>query len=386
MNFKFSNLLGATYRSGNVLLHGDGELFSASENRVTILNLRTSQSTTLPFENLHTISLLALSPNGVLLLSVDETGRALLINVRRRVLLHHFSFKSPVTAIEFSPCGEYFAAGVGPHVQVWQSPALTKSFTPFHLLRTFPTCHDEISCILWTRDSQFLAVGSKDLSVRIFSVNPLPSFKPPTLSGFRDKPVALFFPKTQSNDLNPEYSTLYVLSGDGALWVWKFDPEPQNLEESFRPDQGRWSIETKHFFLQGGTTLTAGAFHGGLSLVAAGFSSGVFALYRMPEFDPVQILSLSRERVSTLCFDSSGEWLAAGSLRLAQLLVWEWRSESHLLKHQGHSADVAVLDFSPDGAIIATGGQDAKIKVRFNEPLCSSLLPSFPSFLKSLNP
>lgn len=64
------------------------------------------------------IRTLCLSPDGVLLLSIDEDGRALLINRRRRVLLHHFSFKSPVAVAKFSPDGRYIAAAVGRLVQV----------------------------------------------------------------------------------------------------------------------------------------------------------------------------------------------------------------------------------------------------------------------------
>lgn len=64
------------------------------------------------------IRTLCLSPDGVLLLSIDEEGRALLINRTRKVLLHHFSFKAPVAAATFSPDGKYIAVAVGKLLQV----------------------------------------------------------------------------------------------------------------------------------------------------------------------------------------------------------------------------------------------------------------------------
>jgi periodic tryptophan protein 2 len=64
------------------------------------------------------IATLCLSPDGGLLLAVDSDGRALLINRRRRVLLHRFSFKGPVAAARFSPDGAYIAAAVGRLLQV----------------------------------------------------------------------------------------------------------------------------------------------------------------------------------------------------------------------------------------------------------------------------
>jgi hypothetical protein len=65
------------------------------------------------------IRTLCLSPDGQLLLSVDDVGRALLVARQRRVLLHHFSFKGPVAAAAFSPDGKYIAAAVGKLLQVW---------------------------------------------------------------------------------------------------------------------------------------------------------------------------------------------------------------------------------------------------------------------------
>jgi WD40 repeat protein len=64
------------------------------------------------------IRTLCLSPDGQLLLSIDEAGRALLIARQRRVLLHHFSFKGPVAAAAFSPDGRHVAVAVGRLLQV----------------------------------------------------------------------------------------------------------------------------------------------------------------------------------------------------------------------------------------------------------------------------
>ena len=82
------------------------------------INLVQSTSSTLPFENGKQIRTLAVSPDGRLLLSVDAEGRALVVNRRRRALLHHFSFKGPVRAARFSPDGQYVAAAVGRLLQV----------------------------------------------------------------------------------------------------------------------------------------------------------------------------------------------------------------------------------------------------------------------------
>ena len=83
----------------------------------------SNKSFTFPFENRKNIAAIALSPDGNVLISVDEggisfslfakrsddssgaDGRALLVNARRGVVLHHFNFHKPVKDIQFSPNG-----------------------------------------------------------------------------------------------------------------------------------------------------------------------------------------------------------------------------------------------------------------------------------------
>ena len=83
----------------------------------------------------------------------------------------------------------------------------------------------------------------------------------------------------------------------------------------------------------------------------------------MPSFTNIHTLSVSQEKISSVAVNSSGEWLAFGAKKLGQLLVWEWQSESYILKQQGHYFDMNTLAYAPDGQTIATGGDDGKIKI-----------------------
>lgn len=109
---------------------------------------------------------IAVSPDGSLLLSVDEDGRGLLINRQRNALLHHFSFKGRVAVAKFSPDGAYLAVGVGRLVQVWHTPSKEKQLSPWALHRTYGQCHSDVLDLDWTPDSQFIAVASKDITLR----------------------------------------------------------------------------------------------------------------------------------------------------------------------------------------------------------------------------
>lgn len=93
----------------------------------------------------------------------------------------------------------------------------------------------------------------------------------------------------------------------------------------------------------------------------------------MPAFSNVQTLSVSQEKVTSLAFNARGDWLALGCASLGQLLVWEWRSETYVLKQQGHYYDISTIAYSPDGSYIATGADDAKVGILslFRHPSCA---------------
>lgn len=85
---------------------------------------------------------ICVSPNGQLLLSIDEDGRSLLINRERRTLLHHFTFKKPVAVAKFSPDGRFVACAVGRLLQVCLPSSLPLYVTnqPLHTLAIACAC------------------------------------------------------------------------------------------------------------------------------------------------------------------------------------------------------------------------------------------------------
>lgn len=113
-------------------------------------------------------------------------GHAIIINFLRRTKLSEFQFKkSPIRDIQFSPDGKYFAVTAGRHLQVWESPAPVAQFRPLQLHRTYTGHYDEVLCIEWSSDSQFIVTGSRDNTARVYSLHPIPGFSPLSLTGHR---------------------------------------------------------------------------------------------------------------------------------------------------------------------------------------------------------
>jgi periodic tryptophan protein 2 len=192
-------------------------------NRVTVFDLENSKSVTLPFENGRNISCVALSPNGKVLITVDEEGRALLINYKRGSVLSRFNFKSKITCISFSPCGQFFAASHGKNVQIWGTPSLQREYAPFVLHRTFAGHFDEVLCIDWAADGSHLISGSRDLTARIVSLEARDGF-PVTLAGHRESVIAAYLGRAEGSAI--------TVTRDGAYIEWRRRSEESSPSQS----------------------------------------------------------------------------------------------------------------------------------------------------------
>lgn len=166
------------------------------------------------------------------------------------------------------------------------------------------------------------------------------------------------------------------MSRDGAVFTWRAKTEENEASDDDMPTQDdddtqighsiamtRWGVYKRDYFNLPQTKVVCTSFHPASNLLVIGFSSGVFGLWELPAFTNIHTLSISQEKISSVAINPSGEWLAFGAKKLGQLLVWEWQSESYILKQQGHYYDMNTLAYAPDGQTIATGGDDGKVKV-----------------------
>lgn len=474
--YQFSNLCGTVYRGGNLLFTPDGNsVLSPVGNRVTLFDLVGHRSTTLPFENHKDIEYMAMSPSGGVLVTVDGDGRALLVNLRRRVVLAEHHFKRPVRSLKFSPDGAVMAVTHGPHVQLWQAPPLITEHRPFHLLRTLTGHYDDVVSLDWSPCGRYLLTASKDSTMRVYCLvrSAGGRYTVPILTGHRSALVGAFFGRGSADGgvlgavgEHLPHLDIYSVSKDGSMFEWRCQraafeggeddeaaerrdgdidgaierkiAEVERLAAEAEASRTRgvvrssvkaapaltssdsiaYTLYKRNFFNQNhakveccalyrprgprsaaaiaaaagaipmpGTGAAAAAAASlssassaaaeaaasdddvvqaegvGMELLVVGFDSGVFGLWDMPDFNCVHTLSISQQHVESVAINASGEWLALGCPELGQLLVWEWQSESQVLKQQGHFFDVNAISFSPDGQLIATGGDDGKVKI-----------------------
>ncbi|XP_020278124.1 periodic tryptophan protein 2 homolog [Pseudomyrmex gracilis] len=417
-SYKFSNLFGTVYRKGDLVFTPDGSsIISPVGNRITIFDLKNHKSITLPVESRFNYITIDRSPKGNILIAINTDGETHVISLISKVILHKYRFKGRPKHVKFSPNGKYFVVCKGGGVFIFNAPGLqTGDYNPFVMEHAFHGATAETTCVTWSFDSNLLAVGSKDTIVRIYSLRRWANFRWITLGGHSDVIVECFFEKNNYN--------LYTISKNGRLLIWECTIEPDDwvewkppakkakdsdseddidvekavertekqkartedllelndLQDDEKDETAKEEIKTEvkmlaykklatHYLADEvhkqmkDAKLTAAAYHQDTHILVVGFNNGSFYLYEMPHANLIHSLSISRQRISTIAMNSTGDWIALGCSHAGQLLVWEWQSETYVMKQQGHRSNMNSMAYSPDGQYIITGGDDGKVKL-----------------------
>jgi len=365
-----------------------------------MFDLKNHKSETLPVESRFSYTTLDLSPNGISLLAVNEDGEVQLISLISRTILHRLRTNRTINCVKFSPDSKHFAMTKDDCAFVYSAPGPhSRDYSPFSMERVLKGAYDDTTCLAWSSCSRLVAVGAKDMSVRIYALHKFSNLSVCCLGGMTDPCVATFF--------EPNSLDCYSISRGGQLAVWESSVELDDLKERVEGEkkdekkqkegeeddieelEGGDKAETiiaddssgvntravykraaKHFLRDhlegeggGRVELTCSDYHQSTKILVVGFSSGAFLLLSLPDCSLVHSLAISQQQISSVRFNSSGDWIVLGCPDLGQLLVWEWQSETYVMKQQGHGSSMSCLVYSPDGSLVATGGEDTKIKI-----------------------
>lgn len=371
INFKFSNLFGSAYKNGQIVFSPDGySIYSPVGNKVSIFDLKNNTSRTMPLETQYNINAMTLNYEGTHLMVSTEGDTVLYVNLATETVIHTMAIGS-VSNIQFSPDGTFVAVTPDNRLQLHEIGSFVQNiFRPFHITKTFHISSETLTSLDWSYDSRLLVTGSEGKQLSIVSRRPSKNVSTRTLGGHQGQLICTQFFKGS-------YDIVSVCSR-GIANYWTCDIKPEELEDGEYEkdsDDKQLSFEKlarKSLLEVAGSgkqaNVTAARFHSDSSLLVTAFDNGVFVLHEVPSFSLIHNLRVSDVKISTVSISHSGDWLALGCGRgtSAQLVVWEWQSETYVMKQQSHSERILSAKFSPDGSCIATGGEDGKVKIWSN--------------------
>ncbi|CAK5085748.1 unnamed protein product [Meloidogyne enterolobii] len=346
IKYKFVDLIGSSYRNGPVRFLPDNfSLLCANGNRLKYFDLKRNTSFTSEIQLKCNIVAFDINSTGTHAIVGDERGNCTLIHLGSDVILYRRNFRQKIRALSFSNDSNFVAIGTQGKVFIFSVADISANqFVPLALLNRFIHSENKINAIGWSFDGSLIAVAGNRI-VKIFKTVPDSS---KNLGGFT---------------FGERASVVGFLSVDKSGMCSIFELEDNSEKLIFQRKISKCLTS-----LIGVTThlgLLSASVNKQKKLLATGFSNGTFCIFDIPGLSLLQNFSIGDKQINSINFNSRGDWLAIGCGRGmdAQLLVWEWQSESHILKQQSHSQTITAIAYSPDGSILATGAEDGKVKL-----------------------
>ncbi|BFU21064.1 WD domain, G-beta repeat containing protein [Entamoeba histolytica HM-1:IMSS-B] len=333
--YELENIFGVINNSGNICFAPDGiSLYSCTGNRIHVTNLQSHVSSVFPVETFRPIKLIAIDSRNSVILVIDETNFGILISVATRTVLSSINFKDDVLCVKFSPDYPLFALGFEKKVEIWRIPVLTRpvSFTLVRQYRSFIT-NSKIIHIVW-RKRRVIVFTDENRGLILTSKGEI-----------KHKIAFWKLPVVACEYVN---NHLYIVSPSGVCASYEYNKETKNFEQIEKqliiPPKNRI-----HFAAFGGSILAANI-------------DGEINIFETTQFTKLHAYKCDFKYVS-LAVSNTGNCIALGNKEYDFLTVYEWKTESYLMKSVGHRTAILSQTISPNGQYIATGDGQGNLNI-----------------------
>lgn len=197
--------------------------------------------------------------------------------------------------------------------------------------------------------AKYLAVGTDIGCVQLFKLSKDEQGKhhisaPFVISGLKSNIIGAWFAKDEKGMKSP--NEIYAIDEKGNILHWK---------------KGMENVNVKHLDTKGSSVFSCDiSFEQGQ--VAIGINGG-FHLFSLEDFSLIKEVKFSDTDISSLKFSKSGDWIAMGGKTKGLLVVYDIKSETFIMKQQGHEGFSQSIAYSTTGEYLASGDNNGKIKV-----------------------
>ncbi len=205
------------------------------------------------------------------------------------------------------------------------------------VLHTYHGHTNRVTTVAWSPDGKYIASGSLDQTVQVWSADPADHVRPVVYHGHSAGVLAVAW--------SPDSKRIVSGSLDTTAQVW--DATNGAQVALYRGHTGM---------------VNAVAWSPDGASIATGSADNTVRVWDASSGKQVYVYRGHRASVNTLAWSPDGHWIASGaSDNTVQIL--EATSGNHRFTYHGHRGTVSAVSWSPDGRFIASGSWDKTVQV-----------------------
>lgn len=285
-------------------------------------------------------------------MTVNSKGKseASLFALPQGILLNRFPLKKISHSLAFSEDKE--------HTYL----ASTGSFLAIHLIETnlkqilssnITKVHDIQKAKYYTSidwiGAKYLCVGTDIGCVQLFKLSKDEEghhniTAPFVISGLKSIVVGAWFAKDEKGNKTP--NEIYAIDEKGNILHWK---------------KGMENVIVKHLDTKGSSVFSCDI-STETNQIAIGIKGGC-NLFSLEDYSLIKEVKFSDTNITSTKFSKTGDWIAMSGKSKGLLVVYDIKSETYIMKQQGHESFAQSIAYNTTGDYLASGDYDGKIKV-----------------------